>query len=294
MNAKRNSCGYFFAFASAVCYGTAAIFIRTAYAHGASAWTTYAVQSLTATAILALGTLKRPDAYRLPLREVGMLCLLGVFGFIGYFCFYLSLQYVVSAIASLLLYTYPLLVNLGAVVIFREKPSPWQVICLLLSTAGIVLTIGIIPSGVGRLPLAGILSGLASSLMTASYNLYSQRALRRIDAWVATSYSQWASTLALLLVRFPQELLRGDIPLMGVAMGALLGTVGSVLPNYLLFRSISLIGASRAALIGISEVPATIVLAFIFLREAIAPVQMLGTALVLGSIALLYLREGAS
>ncbi|MGB9792802.1 MAG: DMT family transporter, partial [Thermacetogeniaceae bacterium] len=171
MSTKRNTGGYLFAFASVVCYGTAAIFIRAAYAHGATAWATYAIQCLTATTILAFVALKRPYAYKLSLRHIGTLCLLGLIGFIAYFCFYLSLQYVVSAIASLLLYTYPLLVNLGAVVFFREKLSIWQILCLLLSTAGIALTAGIFPSELGKLPFPGILFGLASSLMTAVYSL---------------------------------------------------------------------------------------------------------------------------
>lgn len=290
MGIKRNSCGYLFAFASVICYGTAAIFIRTAYACGATAWATYAVQSFTATAVLALVALARPAAYRVGWRQVGRLCLLGVIGFIAYFSFYLSLKYVISAIASLLLFTYPLLVNLGAVLFFREKISFLQVVCLLLSTAGIALTVGIFPSGIVRLPLAGILFGLASSLATAVYNLYSQRVLGGLDTWAATSYSQWASTLTLVAVRFPVELVQGDIPWMGVIMGFLLGTVGSVLPSYFLLRSIPLIGASKAALIGISEVPVTVVLAFIVLGEAISPVQVVGTFLVLGSAALLYLR----
>ncbi len=72
----------------------------------------------------------------------------------------------------------------------------------------------------------------------------------------------------------------------------LLAVITSIIPFFLLLQGIKLLGAAKNAVISTSELPMTMLLSFLFLKETISGLQMVGATLVLFGIMILQGPEG--
>lgn len=275
--------------ASAACFGAAAIFIRFSYSLGLSTWQTMSIQSVSSSLLLLMGVLAfSPEVLRISRRQLAQLYLQGLMGLATSVFFFMALEYVPAGVAGLLLYTYPIMVAVGAALAFKEWLVPRQVLFLITGLVGISLTVGVGPGVVEGIAATGVWLGLGAAVSYALFNLYGQHILGQLAPWPVTVFTQWASTTTLLALKPPWIVFHEPLPLLGIIMGVLLATVAGIIPFYLLLKGITYIGASRAALASISEVPVTMLLAFVFLGESMQPVQLAGAFLILGSVFLMY------
>src|SRR3954463_10680113 len=145
---------------SALAFGTMAIFAKLAYERGANTATLLTLRFAFAGALMWVIVALRGDVRRrLDRRTVIAGGCLGLFGYSlqagGYFA---ALQHMDASLTALLLYTYPALVYIGAVLLGREHASRVKVLALGLAAAGLVLVLvgggaGGLDSTRGALPL---------------------------------------------------------------------------------------------------------------------------------------------
>lgn len=269
------------------------VLLKTAFNIGLTPFETLALQSWLASVLLALYTIVfKREILKISAKTLGVLALQGIVGSLGTSVLYAyALIHLPVSVAILLLYLYPALV-LGAGVLFWHKSFGRQeIVALLLTLTGTLLASGIL-AGVGKVSLVGLLLGLASAVAYAIFNLVGELALQEISPLTAMSFSQWFSSLGLILY------IRGGlahIPWNSAQtwwIGIALATIASIFPFYLLLVGIQHIGSDQAAILSTFELPMTFLLAALFLREFPGWNQWLGGTLVLAGIILLNWPNG--
>ncbi len=257
------------------------VLTKVVYADDADLLGVLAVRfALAAAVLLALARVRRQ---RLPRRgRLLALLALGGVGYVGQaLLFFGALQRISAGLTSLLLYAYPSLVVLLGVVFLRQRPRPAAVGCVVVATAGTVLTLG--PVGGGRGP--GVLMGLGAAAVYAVYVLLSSRVTGvpalAMSAVVLTSAAATTGVLAAAT--------RPQLPRAGAAWLALLGValIGTVVAVTTFFAALALLGPADTAVVSTVEPVVSVAVAALALGERLSPLQLLGGAVVLSAVAVL-------
>jgi drug/metabolite transporter (DMT)-like permease len=107
-----------------------------------------------------------------------------------------------------------------------------------------------------------------------------------------TSYAMIISCLAVLLHYLVQN--TGAIfsyPKQVYLLGGGMAVISTIIPSFMLSEAIKRIGASNVAIIGSIGPISTIILATIFLGEIITVFQLIGTAIVISGVMLVFLSK---
>lgn len=80
-------------------------------------------------------------------------------------------------------------------------------------------------------------------------------------------------------------------PVQGVWIALTASLVGGVAPFLFLYKGIALIGATRAAIVSVGELPFALVLGWFFQGDKILPVQLLGAGLVAAAVVVSQTRS---
>ncbi len=202
-----------------------------------------------------------------------------------------GLQLIPAAVYVLLFYCYPAMVALISA-LRGERLARAEWFALGLTLAGIALTMPDLGAGLqGGGNAAGVLFALINALAVAIYYVITARLLDQCDDTPrASAYGVTGALvplLALLLIR-------------GVALPAspgqwltLLGFAlfSTVAPMVTLNAGIQRLGPSRAAMLSMTEPLLTLLWSFLLLGDVILPIQLVGGALILGSLVMLQLRQ---
>ena len=280
--------GVALALLSAAGFGAMGVLAKVAYAHGANVPTLLAGRFTLATLILwALVAVRRPA---LPQRRTL------VAGFLLGACFYgvesglyfTALTRLSASLVALLLYTYPVLVVAGAVLLRRERADRARFAALAVAIGGAVLVIA--GAGTGALDTLGLVLALTTAVMYATYVLVADGVARRVDPLVlAALVTAGAATSTTLFGAATGSLhaLGGTATLIVAALAILC----TVVPITAFLFALPLVGASTASILNTLEPVVACGLAALAFGEALGPVQILGGTLVIAAVAGLQLRR---
>ena len=136
--------GVLFCLASAAAFGAMGIFGKLAYDEGATVGTLLATRFVLAAALmwLLMASTRARHLRSLAWRDVGIALALGAIGYGaqagGYFA---ALERLDASLLSLLIYTYPVMVTVAAVVLGRERASRRTAVALACASGGLVLVL---------------------------------------------------------------------------------------------------------------------------------------------------------
>src|SRR4051794_18494803 len=278
---------------SALAFGAMAIFAKLAYERGANTPTLLTLRFALASIVLWVIVAARGDVRRrLDRRTVLAGAGLGLFGYSlqagGYFA---ALQHMDASLTALLLYTYPALVYIGAVLLGREHASRVKVLALGLAAAGLVLVL--VGGGAGGLDTTGVLLAFGAALAYATYILVADTIVAASDpfaltAMVTTGAFVSVGTFTLVTGQFDAASLEGGawLSLFGLVL------ISTVLAITTFFLGLDRVGPSTASIVSTVEPAWTVALAAIIFGETLGPVQLVGGALVLSAVVVLQLRPG--
>ena len=310
---RRRLVGIVLAAASAFGYGSGPLFAKSVYGAGvdwlALLFWRFLIGGLLVWAWVILVRENREALRALPLRRVAALLGLGAF-FVGNAgTYYAALQYVSASLAALIVYIYPALV---AVLSIRwghglHGRRPW--VALAIVTAGVALTIGGIETYAEPIGIALI---VASPIIYSVYIILAARLAgeRRGETAASRTGGAGAETrpavassvmitgtfaiVAALALLTGEPILPSQVPpeawfgLIGIAV------FSTALAISAFYAATARIGAAQTALVSTVEPVWTITLAVLLFGESLAPVQMLGGALVIGGVILAQTTPGAT
>ncbi|MEV4657440.1 DMT family transporter [Micromonospora sp. NPDC049301] len=291
--------------ASAACFGAMAIFGKLAYDAGVSPGALLLVRFTLAAALLGMVLLLRPglrraepgphrgEAGRQPATTRGRVLATAVgLGAIGYATqaslFFSALQLMDASLLSLILYTYPVLVTVAAVLLGRDRLTPGRGAALVAASGGTLLVL-LGAGGVSFHPLGALLA-FASALTYTVYILVADTVVHRLAPVVLSALVMVGAAGAL----GARALLTGGVDLDVEPSGwfwlACIAVVSTVVAMLTFFAGLKRTGPSTAAILSTFEPVVTTALAAFILGESLAPVQLVGGALVLSSVVVLQLR----
>jgi len=106
-----------------------------------------------------------------------------------------------------------------------------------------------------------------------------------------TAYAVLFSNISFIIFAWPVGPKLATLTLSGWLVAMSLSILSTVLPLLLYFHGAKLIGVGRASVISTVELPFTVLLAWLFLKETMTLRQVLGGILILAAILLLQLEE---
>jgi drug/metabolite transporter (DMT)-like permease len=195
------------------------------------------------------------------------------------------------ALVVLLFYVYPLIVAIGAGLLYGEELGARRLIVIGLGFAGIALIVGA-PESLSALGIVLGISGGAciAAVILASRYLMVARGLTPL--WLsALMFTSPAVVLLMAALVRPPDLDVGSEAWLWAA-----GTVvvSVVIPITLFYTGVRLVGAGTAALLGNAEPLVSVLLAYVVLGESLAPLQLAGGALIVGSVVVLSLGAASA
>lgn len=278
--------------ASAAGFATLAIFIKFAYAAGASTTTILAWRFTLAALCLALLLKFRGVPLLLDKRMILKLALLGGLGYGTMSTFFaLSVKYVPASLAAMLLYTYPAIVSVLSFFIGDERYTWQKGLALAVCFSGLFLVLGVSFDNVSML---GFAFGLGSALVYSVYIVAGNRILQNTNPLVTTTYICASAAVVFVTSGLASNSLNWSLPLDGwlsIIGIALLATIVGIVG---FFAGMSRIGAINASIISTLEPVITVLLSVALLHEKITPLQIGGGVLILGGIIFLQLWAGKS
>jgi drug/metabolite transporter (DMT)-like permease len=218
----------------------------------------------------------------------------------GITCYYVgalldfwALTLIDASIERVLLFSYPAMVVLWHSVAARRMPEPRILLAMVATYVGIFFAMGGVDLAELRANLFGASLVLIAALTTAIYFLIGERYTHELGStrFAAIGMSASAILLALHFVAFRSF---DEIAVLQAYDWVLLGILGIAcmfVPGLLQAEGMRRVGAQRAAIGSTIGPPTTIVLAALFLGERLNGWQMLGTALIVGSVLLLSLSK---
>jgi drug/metabolite transporter (DMT)-like permease len=269
--------GFALVLLSTLAYGAMPIFGKAAYAEGLSSPTLLAWRFTIAVFVFALTA--SPKSRGIAWRDHFRLWGIGSVFVINALMYFRALELIPASTAAVLVYTYPIIVTLLSGLLGFDPFTVRGLIAAVLAFSGCALTAGAVEGGG-----LGVVLVLASAFLYAVYMLLGSRFAAHLPAEATASHTAQAAGL----VCVPWAFLDGTMmmppsPKAWAAVVAI-GAVSTVVALRALLSGMARIGAVRASVLSSLEVVVTLVLAAVFLGEALGPRSLAGAVLILSAV----------
>lgn len=274
--------GYVLAVAQAVLYASMGVFAKFLYNTGLNPQQVTIMRFVPTTVILAVFilVLRKGKVF----SRTPMVYVQGIFFAASAYLYMLAVDELTAGLTTVIFYSYPAVVAIMAVFAFHERFALRTFLALVFALAGIVFISGILSAETIQLSPLGLAYGIGSCLAFAIYSVLGQATVKK-EGQLTISFTMSAISSIMMLVLYPAQfptLLQMDA--MQWAICIVMAILCTAMPIPMLLAAIKRIGATKASLIGISETPFSLLLAFLVLGEVLTVFQGIGSVLIVASI----------
>ena len=264
---------------SMVIWGTLAPFVRNIPLSSGELALYRAVLAAALVGIFLLITGQRLSAGSVK-KEIFLLLLSGgAMGF-NWILLFEAFRFTTVSAATLSYYFAPVIVMAVCPLLFREKATGKQILCFVMSTAGLVLITG--TAGGGSRDLLGILLGLGAAVLYAAVMLLN-KFIKGVTGLQRTFIQFLAAIIVLLpYVAFGSGFRFRELDRMGWLMLLIVGLVHTGITYCLYFSALKELPGQKVAILSYIDPLVAVLVSVIWLREGISAMQILGGALILG------------
>jgi drug/metabolite transporter (DMT)-like permease len=274
--------GLLYILLSAAGFGAMPIFAKIAYAEGIDLPTLlflrFALAGGLMAAIMFIRGLYWPRGHSL-----WLLIAMGGIGYVGQaFCYFAALQHATAGLTALLLYLYPVIVTLISAWSMRQRLSPLRIAAVCAALFGTGLAVGDSLDG----SALGIALGLGAAVIYSIYILIGEKATAAAGAIPSATVVM----LSAAAVYGGALIWRGILLPASIEGWAAVGSIAlfsTVLAIVAFFAAMQSLGAADAASLSTLEPVITVLLAAIFLGEAIGVWQLVGGTIILLAVVVL-------
>ncbi len=276
-------------------WGSSYLFIKIGVDAGLAPFTLVALRLLVGALLLVTVVFVAKEKLPRDLKTYGHFVVLGILSVsLPFVLITVAEQSVDSALAAILTAPVPLFVIPIAAVVLHERITPNKVLGVLVGLVGVAILVGFDPATLGQTDLTPQLILLAAALSYAMGGVYARRFVHglrpMIPALFQVTFAMIIAGVGAFLFEDPIGHLAG-IPAEGWFAVIWLGLLGSGMAYLLFYRLLGQWGPTRTSLVAYLLPIWGIALGWIVLGEQIGPGIILGTALVIGGIALVNVKR---
>jgi len=286
--------GYVSILIASTLWGTMGILAKLAFGYGIVPETLIALRLAVSFVTLAVGIgLFKKEAFKVQKTDGLMFLVLGVFAIafqrISYFY---AVSLTTATVAAILFYTYPVFVTLFAVFFLKEKLDRAMLLAVVMAFSGVALVVRIFDVSSLNIDFVGMLFGLLSSLLFVLYFVMTRKLRNRYSNWTLTVCGDGIGLLTLLpiiyfsasnIVEFSAELW---LLILAIAWGP------SLLAYLFYSYALKYVDASKGSIVGVIEPLSAALFSASILGEKLEAPQVVGIALALAGVALLFRKRG--
>lgn len=276
-------------------YGMLATFVKMAYKqHYSTAEVTISQFALGVLGLLLLTLFTRNKTAAVPQhlpkwKSIVKLVVAGSSMGLTSVCYYLSVQYIPVSVGIVLLMQTVWMGVILEMILHKKLPGGRKVIAVLIILAGTVLatnllteTLAIDWRGIGW----GMLAAVAYTVAVYASNSIALHlpALRR-SLWMIIG------GLMIILCIFHSSVNTDFSFSIFWRWGLILSLFGTILPPLLFTRGMPLTGVGLGTIIAAVEIPVSVMMAYLLLKEPVNGLQWLGITLILGAVILMNLEK---
>lgn len=237
-------------------------------------------------ATILIGTFLLVTGQKLPLNSLGIELFLLLFSGIAmgfnWILLFEAYKYTTVAISTLSYYFAPVIVTIVCPFLFKEKLTGKQILCFVLSTAGLSLVIGIHNLGKGGNDTIGILFGLGAAVLYATVIL-----LNKFIKGVTGIHRTFLQFVAAILVLIPYVAFTGGFHLSSLNSTGwicllVVGLVHTGITYCLYFSSLKELPGQETAILSYIDPLVAVIIGIVVLGEPLSWQQLAGGAMILG------------
>ena len=243
-----------------------------------------------ASMLVALLMKLRRISFQIKLKELGWFAFLGFFYYGSAALLFQAYGGMSSGMATTLHFLYPVGVTLIMALVFKQKPSPFTLVAIVLALSGVAL-LSLRGGATESTSLVSILLVLLSGLCYAIYlvTVNNVPLLRAQDNQKLTLYVLLSAGVFFFVNAILGQGLQpiGDVKSGGLLL--LMALLPTLVSNLALVRAIKSIGSTLTSVLGAMEPLTAIIIGILVFEEKVTGVMALGTLLILAAVTLIVL-----
>ena len=213
-------------------------------------------------------------------KELILLLLSGVAMGVNWIFLFEAYKYTTVSVATLSYYFAPVIVMMVCPLLFKEKLSPKQILCFVMSTAGLVLITG--TTGSGKQDLLGIVFGLSAAIFYATVML-----LNKFIKGVTGLHRTFVQFLSAIVILIPYVICTSGFNFVGLNKGGItalliVGLVHTGITYCMYFSALKDLPGQKVAILSYIDPLVAVLVSVIWLNEGITIPQIIGGLLILG------------
>lgn len=214
-------------------------------------------------------------------KELPLLFISGAAIGINWILFFEAYRYTTVAMATLSYYFAPVIVTAASPFLFKEKLTPKQIFCFIMSTLGLVLVIGVSGDG-GSHDLLGILFGLGAAVFYASVVMLN-KSIKKVSG-INRTFLQF---IAAILVLAPYVYMTGgahldELHMTGAVNLLIVGIFHTGVCYCMYFSSLRYLRGQEASILSYIDPLVAVAVSLAVLHETVYPLQAAGGLMILG------------
>jgi len=283
--------GYALIFIASMLWGTMSVLAKLAFSFGIDPIVLTGFRQLISFLILGFILLViNKRAFSFSRKDVFTFLVLGVFGVgIQRITYLTAVNITTASMATLLFFTYPIFVTIYSVLIFKEKISYKVVISTILTFIGVAFTVKAYDISALKINSLGILAGILSSILFSAYFILAKKLREKYQNWTITLYGDGIGAVILVPTIISST---SEISEFGLELWILIITialVSSLLAYSFYSKALKYVKPSQGSILSVMEPLTAVSLSIIFLSERFEILQVIGIALAILGVLILFI-----
>ncbi len=284
--------GYLLIAVASILWGTLGVLGKMAFQYGITPTLLIMLRLCisSCTVFIIIFVFKR-DLLKIKRHDILFLVIFGLFPIaLQRVAYFYAVDFTTATVAAMLFYTYPAIVAVMSVFLFKERVTKKTILAIILTFFGASFVVKIYEASSLIVNLSGIFFGLLSSVLFAVYIAMVKRLRNSYSSWTLVFYGDGIGAIALTsIVAFSlPEVTKFPIQLWSLIFA--IAWIPSLFGYFLYSHALKYVEATKGSIVSILEPISAGLLSVIILVETLEPLQLLGMVLALIGIGLLFYR----
>ncbi|MBO5008270.1 MAG: EamA family transporter [Clostridia bacterium] len=276
-----------FIITAGIFWGCIGIFANELTAMGFNSLESSAIRLISCAFIFIIINFKK---LKIRLKDMWQFVLIGIASILTMSITYFeSIKHSSLSLASILLYTAPMMVTLMSALFYKEKMTKRKIICLMAAFAGIVMISGL-DSRV-NISTVGLIYGLLSAFSYALYSIIGKLILKKYEPITVSSYAFiFAAIGALFICDIPHMAeISVNTTSLWYTLIIMLGTgvVSAAIPYTLYTLGLKYVPAGKASILACVEPLTATIIGICFYGDRFGMVSAVGIVLIMTAVGVL-------